>query len=148
MNGAMIVVDFGSECRMLAAYFPQGKAKVPFFRVCTGEADAAHNIPFVLLGDLNTGRNDADVEGRGMRFVCVDQFQELQSKAGLVDLWRLEHGDRREWSWRSSINGFRVDHAFANAAFRKKFSNIRCFYDHAPRDMKLTDHSALVLTVS
>jgi hypothetical protein len=48
MNGAMIVVDFGSECRMLAAYFPQGKAKVPFFRFCTGEAQAAHNIPFVL----------------------------------------------------------------------------------------------------
>jgi hypothetical protein len=40
MNGALIVGNFGSECRVLAAYFPQGKAKVPFFKFCLGEAEA------------------------------------------------------------------------------------------------------------
>jgi exonuclease III len=85
----------------------------------------------------------------GTPFDCVAEFKALP----LVDLWRLEHGDKRDWTWRSPesatrrSNGFRLDHAFANAAFRERFPNIRCVYDHEPRDMKLTDHSALVLTV-
>jgi exonuclease III len=148
MNGALIVGNFGSECRVLAAYFPQGKAKVPFFKFCLGEAEAAHNVPFVLLGDLNTGRNDADVEEWGVPFVCADEFEELETKAGLVDLWRSEHRDKREWSWQSPLNGFRVDHALGNEAFRKQFPNVRCFYDHVPRATNLTDHSALILTAS
>jgi exonuclease III len=152
-SGAMIVADFGSE-RMLAAYFPQDESKAPFFESCLSEAASSHSVPFLLLGDLNTGRNRADIEGSGVPFVCADQFEGLQTKAGLVDLWRLEHGDKSEWSWYSpksttrQSNGFRIDHAFANAAFRERFPVIRCAYDHAPRDMKLTDHSALVLTVS
>jgi len=125
----MIVANFGSEGQMLAAYFPQGKSKLPFFKRCIGEAEASYNIPFVLLGDLNTGSNGADVEGKGARFIYADEFEELQTKVGLVDLWRFEHGDRKEWTWRSRINGFRVDHALANAIFRKRNPKIRCFYD-------------------
>jgi exodeoxyribonuclease III len=149
-NGALLVADFGS-LRILAAYFPQRKAKAPFFRFCAAEAEASHSIPFLLLGDLNTGRNDIDKETNGARFDCVDQFKALP----LVDLWRVEHGDAaRDWTWFSRksakcrSNGFRIDHAFANAAFRKHFPIIRCFYDHAPREMNLTDHSALVLSGS
>jgi exonuclease III len=99
-----------------------------------------------LLGDLNTGRNDVDREG-GTPFACVEQFDALQTRAGLVDLWRAQHGDTaRDWTWRSPKNGFRIDHAFGNAAFRERFQGIRCRYDHEPREMKITDHSALVLS--
>jgi exodeoxyribonuclease III len=154
-SGAMIVADFESEWRMLAAYFPQDKLKAPFFESCLSEAESSHGTPFLLLGDLNTGRNRADLEGSGVPFACTDQFEELQTKAGLVDLWRAQHGDAAtEWSWYSPkstkrrSNGFRIDHAFANAAFRKQFPNIRCSYDHTPREMGITDHSALVLSVS
>ena len=146
-NGALIVADFGS-LRILAAYFPQRKFKAPFFSLCAAEAEASHSIPFLLLGDLNTGRNDLDKEPNGARFDCVDQFKALP----LVDLWRVEHGDAaRDWSWFSRksakrrSNGFRIDHAFANAAFRERFPNVRCSYDHSPRGMELTDHSALIL---
>lgn len=102
-------------------------------------------MPFLLLGDLNTGYNNIDVEGNGAPFSCADMFDALQTKAGLVDLWRGEHGDKQEWSWRSPINGFRVDHAFANEAFQKCFAPIRSYYDHGPRENGLTDHSALIV---
>ena len=149
-NGVLLVADF-DELRTMAAYFPQKKFKAPFFRFCADEAAASHSIPFLLLGDLNTGRNDVDREGNGARFDCADQFKALP----LVDLWRAQHGDTaQDWSWHSPqsvkrrSNGFRIDHAFANAAFRKRFPIIRCFYDHAPREMGITDHSALVLSAS
>ena len=110
------------------------------------EATNSSKIPFILLGDLNTGHNGLDIEGRGAPFYCADLFDALRSNAGLVDLWRAEHGERREWTWRSRINGFRIDHAFANAAFVEYFPSIQCFYDHHPRETGLTDHSALLVS--
>ena len=148
-GGALLIADFG-DLRILSAYFPGGKLKAAFFEICTAQVEAS-TVPFVLIGDINTGRSDVDVEGTGTPFDCVAEFEALP----LVDLWRAQHGDTaQEWSWRSPpspkrrSNGFRIDHAFANAAFRKKFSNIRCFYDHSPREMSITDHSALVLSAS
>jgi exonuclease III len=149
-GGALLIAEFG-DLRMMAAYFPGAKAKAPFFEACAAEAEASTDIPFLLLGDLNTGCNDVDKGRNGARFYCVDEFKALP----LVDLWRVEHGDAAtEWSWFSRksatrrSNGFRIDHAFANVAFRERFPGIRCRYDHTPREMKLTDHNALVLSAS
>jgi exonuclease III len=101
--------------------------------------------PLVMIGDFNTGRNDLDVEGSGTRFDCADQFIGLSAQAGLADLWRFRHGERREWTWRSAKNGFRIDHAFGNKAFVSRFPNYRCEINHEPRLIGLTDHSAVVL---
>jgi exodeoxyribonuclease III len=149
-NGALLIADFDG-LRMMTAYFPQKQFKRPFFASCQAQAMASNSVPFLLIGDINTGRNDIDREPNGTPFACVDLFKSLP----LTDLWRAQHGDAaRDWTWFSrpgrngGSNGFRLDHAFANAAFLERFSNIRCDYDHAPRLSKLTDHSALVLTVS
>jgi exodeoxyribonuclease III len=142
-TGELLLAHISPSFRLLAAYFPQRATKAPFFRTCMASAANSSKIPFILLGDLNTGHNELDVEGGGAPFYCADLFDDLRSKAELVDLWRAEHGDRREWTWRSRINGFRIDHAFANAAFVDCFPSIRCFYDHHPREAGLTDHSAL-----
>jgi len=144
-KGELLLADLATGCKLLAAYFPQGKAKIPFFEVCIDEAVCSSAVPWLLIGDLNTGRNHSDVQGNGTSFECADLFEALQSKAELVDLWRIEHGQQREWSWRSKINGFRVDHAFANTAFQNRYPRIRCIYDHSPREIGLTDHSALIL---
>lgn len=144
-KGELLFADLASGCKLLAAYFPQGRAKIPFFKACIDETECSSGIPLLLLGDLNTGRNDADVEGSGVPFECADLFEALQSKAGLIDLWRSEHGQQRTWSWRSKINGFRVDHALANSTFQKRFPAPRCFYDHSTREVGLTDHSALIV---
>jgi exonuclease III len=148
-GAALLMADFG-DLRMLSAYFPGGKLKAAFFEVCAAQAEASTSVPFVLIGDINTGRNDIDKEPNGTPFDCVAEFKALP----LVDLWRLEHGDKRDWTWRSPesvkrrSNGFRIDHAFANEAFRQRFPIISCVYDHEPRQKNMTDHSAIVLTGS
>jgi exonuclease III len=146
LNGELAVADFESGWRLLGAYFPQGQAKAPFFQVCLQEAARSNDLPFLLLGDLNTGLNDMDVEGQAVPFVHANLFADLQTRAGLVDLWRMEHGDKLEWSWRSKRHGFRIDHALANKCFCDSFPTLHCAYDHAPREIDLTDHSALILS--
>jgi exonuclease III len=142
-KGELLVVEIPHVVRLLAGYFPLEKLKEPFFRICVDEAKRAHDVPFLLVGDLNTGSNDLDVEGNGMRFHCADSFNALATQAGLIDLWRATNGNNQEWTWRSRVNGFRIDHAFANKPFIDQFGPIRCYYDHAPRESKITDHSAL-----
>jgi exonuclease III len=128
---------------MLAGYFPQGKWKEPFFRQCMDEVSRAGEVPILLIGDLNTGRNDLDIEGGGTPFHCADLFEGLESRAGLIDLWRAENGNRQEWTWRSIASGFRIDHAFGNKPLLERFGPIFCRYDHAPRETKITDHRRL-----
>jgi hypothetical protein len=41
--------DLASGCRVLAAYFPQGRAKRPFFQVCIDEVIVAGDVPFALI---------------------------------------------------------------------------------------------------
>ena len=63
------------------------------------------------------------------------------------DLWRRSNGpNAQEWTWLSHRhNGFRFDHAFANAAF-VDWADTRCQYDHTPPPARGTDHSALAIT--
>src|SRR5205807_1724782 len=98
-------------------------------------------------GDINTGRNDLDIEGGGARFHCADLFEALAAETGLIDLWRTQHGDRREWTWRSRVNGFRIDHVFANKTFVDHFPAFLCEIDHSPRILGITDHSALIVDI-
>jgi exonuclease III len=130
---------------ILGCYFPQGLAKAPFFHRCIEIAKQHSESLLVMVRDLNTGRNDLDIEGRGAPFHCADLFAGLNKTAGLVDLWRARHGDRQDWTWYTSKYGFRVDHAFGNPAFIDQFPNFRCEIDHEPRLTKLTDHSAIIV---
>jgi exodeoxyribonuclease-3 len=144
-EGDLVSISTKDGVSILGCYFPQRMAKSPFFRRCTEMAASNSDRPFVMIGDFNTGRNDFDIEGNGVPFHCADQFAGLHEQAGLVDLWRLRHGERRDWTWRSAKNGFRIDHAFGNQVFLKRYPNFRCEIDHEPRLVKLTDHSAIIV---
>ncbi len=146
--GVLLQAEFASF-DLLACYFPQGKAKRPFFAHCCEIASEHAGVPFALLGDLNTGNQVADKDVLGARFHCADEFDSLSSRHGLRDLWRRSNGDEtREWSWHSATrNGFRIDHAFANQAFLE-LADPCCRYDHAPRESRDTDHSALHVVCS
>ena len=147
-KGVLGLADLGA-LRICASYFPQKEEKVVFFDRCADLAKEHSNVPFLLVGDLNTGNNELDLEPGGDKFLCDDQFTSLETEVGLADLWRLQHGpDAREWTWRSSKNGFRIDHAFANDAFRTLYKKINCHYLHEPRETKITDHSALVIDLT
>jgi exodeoxyribonuclease III len=143
--GDLIVGQMEQGIQLLGCYFPQRLAKVPFFKQCIQIAKSKADTPLVMMGDLNTGRNDLDIEGKGTKFDCVDLFDALTKEAGLIDLWRLRHGEKQEWTWRSRVNGFRIDHVFGNKEFISRFGTFRCDIDHAPRLSGLTDHSAVVL---
>jgi exonuclease III len=149
-KGELLLVSFPG-LRLLAAYFPQKAAKSLFFQACQAESEKYDQMPFLLLGDLNTGRNDLDRQATGSRFHCATMFEALVDQSKLVDLWRDTNRDKlQEWTWESpgKCNGFRVDHAFANKPFMDRFGPIECYYDHEPRKSKITDHSALILRCS
>lgn len=96
-GGELLLAGLSLGYRVLAAYFPQGKWKKPFFHRCIEEASRASEVPLLLIGDLNTGRNDLDVEANGTPFHCADLFNALESQARLTDLWRAvrESGSQR-----------------------------------------------------
>ncbi len=148
--GELLLADLPIGLRILAAYFPQGHWKEPFFRACIDEASRAGATPMILIGDLNTGRNDLDIEGDGTPFHCAQLFESLESRAGLIDLWRATpgNGELREWTWRSTANGSRIDHAFGNKPLVEGFAQIHSHYDHVPRQTRISDHSALFVESS
>jgi len=144
-SGDLILIETTERLRILGCYFPQRQAKAPFFRKCIEVASENDDRPLVLIGDFNTGRNDLDIEGTGTHFDCADLFTALSAEPSLIDLWRARHANRQEWTWRSPVNGFRIDHAFGNKAFINRFPAFKCEIDHEPRLSGLTDHSAVVV---
>jgi len=145
--GALMLARF-DDVTMLACYFPVQSAKATFFGRCAEVAASHSTSAFLMAGDLNTGNQELDREAGGVRYFCATQFDDLTSSHGLYDLWRRSNGPTaREWTWVSRRqNGFRLDHAFANAAF-VRLTNPACRYDHAPRGT-FTDHSAMVVDCS
>ncbi|BGE84318.1 hypothetical protein [Methylosinus trichosporium] len=139
-------VTSGDWC-MLASYFPQGSAKAAFFAACHDAAKERADFPFAIIGDFNTGNQLHDRDNNGERYACAEKFDALSSKLNLSDLWRRTNGvSAREWSWKSNAgNGFRIDHAFANQKFIDRY-HPSCHYDHEPRELGSTDHSALIVT--
>lgn len=145
--GVLLLVRFASWA-MMASYFPQSQAKADFFNTLMRAAAELSGVPFLIVGDLNTGNQLSDKSPEGGNYHCADQFDQLSTAAGLIDLWRHTNGsEAREWTWLSrSKNGFRIDHAFANNRFAET-TQPSCRYDHLPRLNEISDHSALVVTV-
>jgi len=146
-TGALLLATLSDGSRILGAYFPNNLAKQPFFARCHEAARAHAGEPFLLLGDLNTGCNVRDVQPGAAKFLCAEDFAALEAACGLTDLWRATHGDEaREWTWLSRVgNGYRLDHAFANAAFAARHGPLVAHYRHDTRDAWMSDHSALVV---
>ena len=145
--GVLMMVRFASWA-MMASYFPQSQAKADFFNSLMEVAAELSGVPFLIVGDLNTGNQVTDKSPEGGSYHCADQFDQLSTIGGLIDLWRHTNGtEAREWTWLSrSKNGFRIDHAFANSRFADT-TQPSCRYDHSPRLNGISDHSALVVTV-
>ena len=147
-TGEIIAADLEAGTRILCCYFPQKKAKKPFFEMCLDQA-VQTQTPLLLIGDLNTGRNEIDLEQGATKFDCADQFVALTDGVGMIDLWRRSNGSSaQEWTWRSIKNGFRIDHALANAALISSAPRTRCWYDHSTRTDGLTDHSGMIVEVA
>jgi exonuclease III len=142
------VVDCG--WRIAAVYGPpEGPAVSAFWDAAAAWLACRTTQPFIMLGDFNAGASGVDAEN--YRFKADRGFGELAG-IGLVDLWRREHGDRREHTWFSrsgsgrARRGFRIDHAFASPTLAERVT--RCRYDHDVRKRGLSDHSLLIVDLA
>lgn len=139
------IVDCG--WRIAAVYGPpEGPAVPAFWDAAAAWLACRTTQPFIMLGDFNAGLSKVDAGE--YRFKAERGFSELAG-IGLVDLWRREHGDRREHTWfshagsRRKGRGFRIDHAFASPMLAERVTG--CRYDHTVRKRGLSDHSLLIV---
>lgn len=99
--------------------------------------------PAVVIGDLNIVD---PIHAGSLRYVLPEEtacYREHVESHGLVDAWRAGHRDRIEVSWvdHSGV-GCRYDHLFATE--RDGLDVQQCVLVAEPRELSLTDHSALV----
>ena len=116
-----------------------------------------HELPQLLVGDLNTPRREF-ADGRTWSFARTakgalrldrgerwehDELSLLRGLEphGMRDLFRDLHGyDRQEISFAAGRRGgWRLDHVIGSA----HFTPVTCEYDHGPREEGLSDHSPL-----
>lgn len=65
----------------------------------------------------------------------------------LRDAFRVISPDSKEYSWVGRTgNGYRYDHCFVSENILSKIKD--CFYFHKPRNIKLSDHSAIITQLS
>jgi exonuclease III len=140
----------GCGVRLAAVYGPAAGPPLPAFWSATVAWLARRAArPYLMLGDFNAGASRVDA--RDYRFKAGKAFGELAG-LGLVDLWRREHGDAREYTWFSSPGGgrsgrgFRIDHAFASPVLAERVTS--CRYDHEVRERRWSDHSLLVVDLA
>jgi exodeoxyribonuclease-3 len=129
--------------RIVGVYMPVGTPKLPYWEaVIRGTSSSSPQDLF--LGDFNTGNNNLDKDPGGTPFIGPE-FMDKIAAAGFADLWRDRNPEHREYTWFSSRgkNGFRLDHAFGSSRLSASLTN--CYYDHEPRLIGLSDHSAMVV---
>lgn len=133
--------DLG-EIVICGVLFPNKEEKHPYWR---SVIDAARSGGIDLfIGDFNTGNNALDKDPKGTPFINADMPVRLIN-SGYVDLWRSWHLGVREYTWYSHTrNGFRLDHAFAIPDLANRVT--QCEFDHEPRLLGETDHSALAFS--
>lgn len=127
-------------------YMPQKTEKFPYWEALITHA-ATRGVDLVV-GDFNTGNNDLDKDPNGTKFYGPELPGRLIA-SGYVDIWRSLHPDTREYSWFSPNkvrNGFRIDHAYALPELAKQITS--CEFDHNPRLLNETDHSALLVSTT
>ncbi len=74
------------------------------------------------------------------------EFYNTFCRIGLVDAYKLLHPNEQEYSWIGKYNdGYRFDHFFVSQNIKEHI--IKCHYVHETRISKLSDHSAMFLTL-
>jgi exodeoxyribonuclease III len=148
-RGWLEVELVASSLRFAAVYGPaEGPAIPAFWNAVAASLPRRAGAPFIMLGDFNAGASGIDADH--YRFKAGQAFAGLTG-SGLIDLWRREHGDRREHTWFSqpaarARRGFRIDHAFASPILADHVTS--CRYDHEVRRRGWSDHSLLVVDLA
>ena len=151
---AMIECVF-PDWHLIGCYLPGQDRKRPHLSYLIRYAQAINerNLAAMAIGDLNSGRNETDIEANLGRTRLADEFS-TATLYGLLErhwteAWLYEHPGETEFSWYPRMgpplrkNGWRLDKAFLSNALLPRLRG--AFYDHTFRLDALTDHSALVV---
>jgi exodeoxyribonuclease-3 len=153
---AVLLARFG-QLQIYGVYLPGQDRKRVHLR-CLIAAAKRHNDAgdsVVCIGDLNSGRNETDIEinlrsGRLRdEFSTADLYRELEQE--WTEAWAFLHPDQYEFSWYPyrrdpayrSHAGWRIDKAFLSPELLPKLKAVE--YDHLFRLDGLSDHSALLV---
>lgn len=118
---------------------PGDKAEYWQWLIALGRARVGE--PWIVLGDLNTGRPGIDEEGRTLGCAhLLGQFATL----GYRDAWRDKNPSSAERSWYSHVGtGFRIDAAWVSSGLSDRVQS--AVFSHGERASRLSDHSVLVI---
>lgn len=134
---SIISLEFESF-KIYGVYLPH-KKKHKLFEFLLEEIDIEK--PCIIMGDFNSGINFLDQKGSS--FWYADNFPKLLKKS-YVDAYRVIHDARLEFSWFSHQgNGFRYDHCWLHSSLVNDIED--CYFSHAEREAKESDHSLMVL---
>jgi exonuclease III len=137
----VIRAEFENDLVVYGMYFPLKQKKEILFKFMLERIEEEREKRVLFMGDLNTGKHLLDEDGS--TFYCSEYFDNME-EAGLIDIWRYKHGDKREYTWYSnSGNGFRIDHAFGNEVLLRSVKKVK--YNHEVRERGVSDHSILML---
>jgi exodeoxyribonuclease III len=134
----IIAVEF-SAFQLMGVYLPHKKKHqlLPFITKQIQES----SIPFIIVGDYNTGHNFIDQKGDS--FWYQSELKALEA-TGYLDAFRFLHHAANEYSWFSHQgNGFRYDHTYIHPDLKPIVK--ACYYLHEWRQNGLSDHSPMVL---
>jgi exonuclease III len=146
-----------AELQIYGVYLPGQDRKRPHLRCCIAAArrhnEAGDSV--ICIGDLNSGRNETDIEinlrsGRPRdQFSTADLYHELEQE--WTEAWAYLHPGQYEFSWYPlrrdpsyrSYAGWQIDKAFLSPKLLPRLKAAE--YDHVFRLDGLSDHSALVV---
>lgn len=99
------------------------------------------NCPWIVIGDMNSGRHGSDETGRSFRGTpLLGTFATL----GMQDVWRHLHPDSKERSWAHPARGStRIDACYLSEPLHKCLKNSH--FSHVEREGGVSDHSVLVV---
>lgn len=138
------------ELEIIAVYVPSRDSsyekiqKKKLFLKSLNESFEARHITerTIFCGDLNIVEPDHNPHYPFFENWEYDFYRSL-TKYRLVDAFRHLNPGVKEYSWVGRTgDGYRYDHCFISLD-RIRFLQA-CYYLHEPRDLKLSDHSALI----
>lgn len=133
--------DFGAF-RLYGVYLPHKKKHRLLDFLRNEELD--DQIPSIVIGDWNTGKNGIDQAGNS--FWYSEHLTHLETR-DYFDAFRERQGDVREFSWYShGGNGYRYDHCYMSGCLRSVLDD--CYYVHSWREDGLSDHSPMIVTLT
>ncbi|MDF1694986.1 MAG: hypothetical protein P1U56_04110 [Saprospiraceae bacterium] len=128
-----------SAFTLIGVYMPHKKKHHLFEYIHTLISSSSN--PFLIVGDLNTGKNFVDQKGDS--FWYTDQLNSLE-EIQMIDAFRYLHGEVEEYSWYSHQgNGYRYDHTYVSETLTSLIKS--CNYDHSWRINAISDHSPMFL---